>query len=133
MVFATSPRGELVVRREGGGWRATLAGAESRFSVVGDSVRFGFPGGRGGFRGVLAADGTIAGFWLQPSGETEDREDPGGSGQPFATPLVLRRAGDAWRGTVRPLDDRFTLYLRIFRNEQGTLVGAFRNPELNSR
>lgn len=132
-VFESSPRGELVVRREGGGWRATLAGAESRFSAAGDSVRFGFPGGRGGFRGALAADGTIAGFWLQPSGETEDREDPGGSGQPFATPLVLRRTGDAWRGTVRPLEDRFTLYLRIFRSEQGTLVGAFRNPEMNSR
>ncbi|HEX2080542.1 MAG TPA: serine hydrolase [Longimicrobium sp.] len=132
-VFQTSLRGELEVRREGDGWRATLAGAESRFGVTGDSVRFGFPGGRGGFRGVLAADGTITGFWLQPSGETEDRQDPGGSGQPFATPLVLRREGDAWRGTVRPLDDRFTLWLRIFRNEQGTLVGAFRNPEMNSR
>jgi CubicO group peptidase (beta-lactamase class C family) len=132
-VFEGSLRGELVVRREGSAWRAMLAGAESRFAPAGDSVRFAFPGGGGAFRGALAAGGAIEGFWLQPAGAVEDREDPGGSGQPFATPLVLRRAGDAWRGTVRPLEGRFTLYLRIFRDEQGTLAGAFRNPEINSR
>jgi CubicO group peptidase (beta-lactamase class C family) len=33
---------------------------------------------------------------------------------------------------VRPLDRRFTLYLKIFRNAEGTLVAAFRNPEMNS-
>ena len=37
------------MRREGGGWRATLAGSEARFTAAGDSVRFGFPGNRGGF------------------------------------------------------------------------------------
>ena len=33
---------------------------------------------------------------------------------------------------MRPLEDRFNLYLRISRNEEGSLVGAFRNPDLNS-
>src|SRR4029453_11434579 len=32
----------------------------------------------------------------------------------------------------RPLDDHFTLYLKLFRNEQGIVGGVFRNPELNS-
>ncbi len=133
-VFGPALHGELTVAREASSWRATLAGAESTFQATGDGVRFAFPGGLGGFRGRLTKDrGTIAGFWLQPSGETEDRRDPGGSGQPFATPLELRRTGrDAWRGSVRPLEDRFTLYLRIFRDAEGSLVGAFRNPELNS-
>jgi hypothetical protein len=99
--------------------------------VTGDAIRFAFPGNAGGFRGVLATDGrTIAGFWLQPAGDTKDRQDPGGSSQAFASPLVLKRAGEsAWRGTVQPLEDRFTLYLRIFRGGGGSLLGAFRNPE----
>ena len=77
---------------------------------------------------------TIEGFWLQPSGETEDRRDPGGSGQRFATRTVLRRAGAGrWRGTVTPLDDRFTLYLSIFRDDR-TAPSPARSaiPELNS-
>ena len=53
--------------------------------------------------------------------------------QRFASPLTLRRAGAAWRGEVVPLRDSFTLYLRIFRDEEGVLMGAFRNPEYNAR
>ncbi|MGH7516748.1 MAG: serine hydrolase domain-containing protein [Gemmatimonadales bacterium] len=126
--------GELTVARTGSSWRATASNAESKFQVTGDSVRFTFPGNLGGFRGALTDNGrAITGFWLQPSGETEDRRDPGGSGQPFATPLDLRLAGhNVWRGTVRPLEDRFTLYLKISRNAEGALVGAFRNPEMSS-
>lgn len=133
--FGPALRGELAVAREGSGWRATLAGSESTFRTVGDGVRFAFPGDLGGFRGTLRAGGrAIEGFWLQPSGETEDRTDPGGSGQPFASPLVLERASrDEWRGTVQPLEDRFTLYLRSFRGDDGSLLGAFRNPEMNAR
>lgn len=132
--FGPALRGKLTVAREGSVWRATAASAETKFQVTGDSVRFAFPGNLGGFRGTLTDHGrAITGFWLQPVGVTEDRRDPGGSGQPFATPLVLRRAGrDLWRGTVRPLEDRFTLYLRIFRNAEGSLISAFRNHDQNS-
>jgi CubicO group peptidase (beta-lactamase class C family) len=134
MTFGPSLEGELTVTRDVSIWRATLSGAASSFEVAGDTVRFAFPGGRGGFRGVLADGGAIEGFWLRPSGETEDRTDPGGAGQPFASPLVLKNAGPGtWRGTVRPLEDRFTLYLRIFPGDDGELTGVFRNPELNSR
>jgi CubicO group peptidase (beta-lactamase class C family) len=133
--FGPILEGELTVTRDVSIWRATLSGATSSFGVVGDSVRLAFPGGLGGFRGVLTDDGrAIEGFWLRPSGGTGDRTDPGGSGQPFASPLVLESAGPGtWRGTVRPLEGRFTLYLRIFRDDDGSLVGAFRNPETNSR
>src|SRR5205085_6644390 len=75
----------------------------------------------------------LRGFWLQPSGATADRRDPGGAGQAFATPILLRRGGDgAWHGLVAPLDDRFTLWLSIFRGPDGGLLAAFRNPEENS-
>lgn len=133
--FPPALQGELTVTREDSSWRATLASAESRFNVTGDNVRFAFPGNLGQFRGALTDDGrAITGFWLQPSGVTEERSDPVGSRQAFATPLVLQKAGrDAWRGKVQPLEERFTLYLMIFRNAEGSLIGAFRNPDFNSR
>jgi CubicO group peptidase (beta-lactamase class C family) len=131
--FGPALRGELTVAREGASWRATLSSAESTFRVAGDSVRFSFPGNVGQFRGVLS-ESAITGFWLQPSGAAEDRRDPGGNGQSFASPLVLQRVKrNVWRGTAQPLEGRFTLYLRVFRNPDGSLVGAFRNPEQNSR
>lgn len=132
--FGPALHGELTVAREGSGWRATLASAESRFNVTGDAIRFVFPGPLGQFRGMMADHGrTITGFWLQPPGTTEERPSPVGSRQPFATPLVLQRAGrDVWRGTVLPLAERFALYLKIYRNAEGVLVGAFRNPDFNS-
>jgi CubicO group peptidase (beta-lactamase class C family) len=44
----------------------------------------------------------------------------------------MTEVGDnAWRGNIVPLDNRFTLYLKIYRDPQGALVGAFRNPEYN--
>ena len=132
--FNTGLHGELTVERAGSSWRAILSNVQSQFHVTGDSVHFTFSRNLGEFRGVLTDNGrAITGFWLQPAGTTQDSHDPGGMGQPFASPLVLRRAGQGvWRGTVRPLEDHFTLYLRIFRDAQGALVGAFRNPEQNS-
>lgn len=123
-VFPTALHGEVTVTRQGGGWRAALADAEATFSAAGDSVRFAFSEGRGGFRGAVEGD-SIRGFWLRPRRESD--------GQPFASPLVLRRAGDGvWRGAVQPLDDRFTLQLYIFIDEQSRMLAAFRNPQFNS-
>lgn len=132
--FGPTLQGELVIAREGRGWRAAISDAQTRFDAAGSAVRFAFSDDRGGFRGVLADDGrTIRGFWLQPAGVTKERPDPVGSRQAFASPLVLRRtAPGVWRGAVRPLEQRFTLYLKIYRDAEGALVGAFRNPEINS-
>ncbi len=125
--FGPALRGELSVVRGDSSWRATLASVETRFQVHSDSVRFAFPGGLGQFRGTLDDKGrAITGFWIQPGGVV--------LGYPFASPLTLRLVQPGcWRGTVVPLDDRFSLYLAIWRKDDGTLVGAFRNPELNSR
>ncbi len=132
--FGPALRGDLIVTRDDAGWRAKIANAETKFQAAGDTVRFAFPDHRSQFRGTMTDGGkTITGFWLQPFGTTEERPSPVGSRQPFATPLALHRAGrNVWRGTVRPLAERFTLYLKIYRNAEGVLVGAFRNPDFNS-
>ena len=98
-------------------------------------LAFEFPGHRGTFRGTLGDDkATISGFWIQPHGAAGDPRDPDGQGQTYASPLTLTRgAGGVWRGLVVPLRDNFTLYLRIFRDADGALIGAFRNPEMNFR
>jgi CubicO group peptidase (beta-lactamase class C family) len=134
MTFGPALRGELTIAREASSWHARISNAETKFQTAGDTVRFSFPGNLGQFRGALTSNGrAITGFWLQPPGTSEERPDPVGSRQPFATPLVLQRAGrDVWRGTVRPLEQRFALYLKIYRNADGLLVGAFRNPDFNS-
>ena len=130
--FIPALKGALTVARQGSTWRATLSGAEARFQVTGAGVDFAFPGNLGRFRGILTDNGrAIEGFWLQPP--TDPQVNPTASSQPFATSLTLRREGrGVWRGTVRPLEESFTLYLKIFRSADGSLVGAFRNPEINS-
>ena len=131
--FAPALQGELALRRSGQSWRASIGGAEAPCVAEASALRCLFSQDRGLYRGALANGQPTAGWWVRPSGETEDRNDPGGSGQSFAGRVELRKAGaDEWRGTVQPLEDRFNLYLRISYNEEGALVGAFRNPDLNS-
>ena len=128
--------GMLTVTREGDTWHAAIGKVKARYSGPADALRFVFDSYRSSFRGKLAEDGkTIEGFWLRPPGETADRQDPGGSGQAFATRMQLRQSESGqWTGEVQPLDDRFTLYLKIFRDaESGFVLAAFRNPQLNSR
>jgi len=133
-VFGPKLRGELTIARKGSAWTATLAGVESAFQMAGNQIRFAFPHDLGAFRGTLSKNGgAIDGFWLQPEGITKDAPNGGGMSQRFASPVTLRHTGPGlWRGTVHPLEERFTLYLRIFRAENGTLISAFRNPEQGS-
>lgn len=127
-------RGTLTLQRDGSSWRATLGDASQRFDARGERIEFSFPGNRGAFRGAVSDGGrVISGYWVKPSTATDENPDQPGAMQSFATPLTLaREAADRWRGEVAPLQHRFTLYLRIFRREDGVLVAAFRNPELNS-
>lgn len=130
LTFGPKLRGELVIHR-GRQWTATIGGQQVQFVPHGGAVQFRFPT-KDGFRGTLAGT-SIRGFWTQPSGEAEDMRDSGGSGQSFATPMTLRPSGpNEWRGTVAPLDRRFTLWLSIFRGPDNTVLASFRNPETNS-
>ncbi len=118
-----APRGELTLTRGASTWQATLGSARASFPRDGNRVRFSFSddvGGSGAFRGTLQ-DGVIDGAWIQP---------PGGFGHLVGFPLVLKPAkGNAWRGTVAPLEETFTLYLKIFRDPEKGIISAFRNPE----
>jgi CubicO group peptidase (beta-lactamase class C family) len=131
--FTPALQGELTLRRSGQGWRASIGGTEAQCATEAGTLRCPFSQNRGLYRGALANGEPTAGWWVRPSGATEDRNDPGGSGQSFAGRVELRKtSADEWRATVQPLEDRFNLYLRISRNDEGVLVGAFRNPDLNS-
>jgi CubicO group peptidase (beta-lactamase class C family) len=125
--YAPLLRGELVVTRQGGVWRASIGGQSAEAS----SPAFSF-GNHGAFRGRVERN-TLRGVWIQPTSDAEERDDPTATSQSFAQPIVLRRDGaNRWRGTVTPLDGRFRVYLRVFRNEQGAYIAAFRNHEINS-
>lgn len=132
--FPQALQGRLEVRRTADGWRASIAGATATGRMQAGRVRLVFPNNAGEFRGRLTKGGMLDGFWLQPPGGTTDARDAGGAGQPFASPLALRPAGKgAWAGEVVPLDDRFTLYLKVFRRpDDGRIIAAFRNPDQNS-
>jgi CubicO group peptidase (beta-lactamase class C family) len=116
----------LTITRSGEDWRAEIGGAEAGFEGGGNALRFSFPDGRGGFRGALAQGGrVIEGFWLQPARATD-------GSRALATPLILTRTGrHVWRGEARPLGDPWSVYLRIYRDPEVGLVGAFRNTERN--
>ena len=104
--------------------------ARRRALAAATATRSGFAfGDQGGFRGRLADGGrTIRGFWVQPSNGR-------GSFRASLSPRRFRSRGKArtdWRGTATPLDESFTLYLSVFRDADGALTAAFRNPERNS-
>lgn len=124
--FPQALKGRLQISRAGESWRAEIGGQQAVGVEKNGAVRLAFPAGAGEFRGTAGRDGRLTGFWIQPPG--------GGLRQAFATPLTLRAGGKgSWTAEVRPLPDRFTLYLKIFRGQDGALTAAFRNPEYNSR
>ena len=130
--FATFAGGELVVERMGRHWHATFAGNEARVVVRDGALLAQFAPDVGAFRATLPEAGAaFAGWWLRP-GATADPRYPGGATQPMASPMVLERDGRRrWHGTVRPLPTPFRLYLKFTRNEEGTKLAAFRDPDQN--
>jgi CubicO group peptidase (beta-lactamase class C family) len=122
--------GELAITRAGDRWGATFGGVDASVEATADEIVAEFPEGHGKFRGRIAGK-SIEGFWIR-RGVTEDPRYPGGATQPFSSPVVLSPAGaNRWTGDVHPLKVRAKLYLKIFRDEEGRLLGAFRDPYQN--
>jgi CubicO group peptidase (beta-lactamase class C family) len=122
--FGPDLRGPVVVDRTNGDWRADLRGRLVDGRTAGSRVRFDFGAGR-----TLTLDPNAKGgpgaFWRQGSG-------PFG-GYSFITPVDLIGDGkDRWRGEVRPLDDRNTLYMPVRIEPDGTARVFIRNPERNA-
>jgi CubicO group peptidase (beta-lactamase class C family) len=129
--FPTGLAGELSITRSDGRWQAAIAGARAVAITQGNAVRLTFPADGGTFRGTYER-GVLRGFWARRA-VVEDPRFPIGEAQAYASPLSLRLvARDTWRAKVEPLDDTFTLFLKIFRDESGALKAAFRNPETHS-
>lgn len=113
--------GTVAVAGSGEGWRVRAGGHEVVPRRTGDSLVATLPAGSGSLRMVLRGDRPEPIAWfVQPS--------EGYAGH--AIPVALTVAGpQAWRGTITPAPDRFTLILRIWRGSDGRMLGAFRNPE----
>jgi CubicO group peptidase (beta-lactamase class C family) len=122
--FGPDVRGELTIERSGTGWRATIGARHVDAKADGDTFTFTL-NNEGSFRGRLIDNGKrIRGHWLQPKSVT--------GGMAYLTPVDLVAAGPGlWRGEVRPLDDSFTLYLKISANPDGTASVFMRNPDRN--
>ncbi|MDQ2889733.1 MAG: beta-lactamase family protein [Gemmatimonadota bacterium] len=117
-------RGEFTLAKAQSGWTAHVGGFILPAGANGDTIIVKLPGGQGSFRGHLAVN-NIQGFWIQPAGPF---------GVDYASPVVLHQeASGSWRGAIVPLDERWSLYLRIARAPDGSLHGSFRNPEANWR
>jgi CubicO group peptidase (beta-lactamase class C family) len=135
--LAPSPalHGTLRLEHEGSHWRGRLAGRVAESSAAAGELRLSFPERAGEFRATLGADGGVSqGFWVQPADGIADSRDPGSRAPAFASPLALvTSARGGIQAEVVPLRQDFTLYLKVFRDADGALLAAFRNPQLNSR
>lgn len=125
-VFGPEVRGELTLLREQGTWLARIGGFEAPGREEKKTVTVVLPGGQGQLRGALTPDGKrFVGHWIQPRVVV-------GGGYGYATPVELRAVQkDVWRGTVTPLEDRFTVYLLVQEAPDGTVQALMRNPERN--
>lgn len=114
-------RGGLLLERNGRRFTVRVAGFEAVAELAGDSATIPLAGGQGALR-LWMHGAAVEAWWVQPPGVDA----------PFATPVSLLRTGTtAWRGTVRPIDGQFPLYLSISRSDDGTRRGTFRNPAVN--
>ena len=128
--FSTGLAGELTIARGERRWQARIAGARAEAAARGSVVDIPFADGSR-FRGTYER-GVVRGIWARRA-VTEDPRYPIGQTLAYTSPLSLRPAGrDTWRASVDPLDDTFTLFLKIDRDASGALKAAFRNPEGNS-
>lgn len=123
--FGPEVRGPLTLAHEGDRWLASIAGFSVEATVLDATLSFALPGERGEFHGHFSADGRpLTGHWIQPPLVTQ--------GQRFASPVHFAATGPSrWQGEVRPLEDRFTFYLRARPRADGALGAFLRNPERN--
>ncbi|HVG44155.1 MAG TPA: hypothetical protein VM890_05470, partial [Longimicrobium sp.] len=115
--FGPDVRGPLLIQRSGTGYTADVMGFAVPVRASGGELTFELPNGGGGFRGRTQAGGAIRGFWFA-------------GGTISATPVTLSPQGpNRWCGTLVPLDDEQTFYLRVSRRPDGSLAALLRNIE----
>jgi CubicO group peptidase (beta-lactamase class C family) len=117
--------GELTVDTRTTPWQATLAGDHIEVRLDGDRVGFVLPGDRGELRGKFdRAAHVIHAYWTQPRGPLLQA--------PYATPVELREPSpSSFTGSVVPLEQRISVYLRVVAGADGHLTAVLVNPEVN--
>src|SRR5882762_85309 len=64
--FGPDIRGPLTIEHAAGAWGAEIAGVSNAARILGDTISFTLPDGRGAFRGLLAPGrGRMVGHWIQ--------------------------------------------------------------------
>ena len=124
--FGPDIRGPLTIERAASGWRAEIAGVSGNARVLGDTISFDLPDGRGAFRGLMAPGRRrIVGHWIQARTVS--------NGSPYASPVTLARLGGAerWRGDIDPLADELTMYVKVEPSADGSMRAFLKNPERN--
>jgi CubicO group peptidase (beta-lactamase class C family) len=121
--FGPYARGTLTLDLRNEPFVASIAGYTAPIRRSGAELAFELPGGQGEFRGSIGSDGSVRGAWIQPETRT--------GGSRYATPVRLGAiARNVWRGEVKPLEDRMSLYVWI-GDRAGQLRAFVRNPERN--
>ncbi len=116
-------QGDLWIRQDKGEWWVDVAGYQIQASHSQGRLSFEVPDGLGSFRGMIDAEGKgIKGHWTQPGILN--------NGMPHASPVVLDKVSDQlWRGEIHPLLDEWSVYLPVWKREDGKLGAFMRNPD----
>lgn len=116
-------RGDLLLERHGTEWQAIIAGNEVVVRQHDDELQFTLPNNQGEFRGRLRGT-SLQGYWIQPAGRFNNNR--------YASPVHFEAAGEQrWKGQVRPLDERLSVYVSVQRAADGSITAILRNPEAN--
>lgn len=120
-------QGDLLIKLENDHWLVDVAGYKLSIPTkdidVSAALSFSIPGNRGSFSGKLDhASKQIKGHWTQPGTIN--------NGMPHASPVVLTPEGQKrWRGEIVPLLDEFSLFLPVWKRQDGSLGAFLRNPD----
>ncbi len=117
-------QGELFVQLENNNWLIDMAGYKLSIAAEDSgSLSFNIPGDRGAFSGKLdPKTKQFKGHWVQPGTIN--------NGMPHASPVILtNEKSNHWRGKVVPLLDEFSLFLPVWKREDGSLGAFLRNPD----
>jgi CubicO group peptidase (beta-lactamase class C family) len=124
--FGPDIRGTLRIEHDNNEWIAEIAGISADAQLDKNVLTFEFPGERGGFRGHLdSSRQRIIGHWIQAPTQN--------SGSRYASPITLQHIGksERWEGVIDPLEDEFTMYLKVDRSADGSMRAFLKNPERN--
>ncbi len=120
-------QGDLLISRDNDRWLIDVSGFKFNIpyqnSRKNSELSFTVPGNRGSFSGTLNhKSNLISGHWYQPGTLN--------NGMPHASPVILTpENGRFWRGKIVPLLDEFSLFLPVWKRQDGSLGAFLRNPD----